>query len=92
MSREAVSIHICQVHNIAKVGSADAYRKKDGSFIMVEGCEPNSDGYDALWKVNAPLQRSMVAEPDYTAIPVQMIMRWLIVFWTVSVKHIIILI
>ena len=27
------------------------------------------DGYDALWKVNAPLQRSMVAEPDYTAIP-----------------------
>ena len=69
MSRVAVSVHICQVHNIAKVGSADAYRKKDGSFIMVEGCEPNSDGYDALWKVNAPLQRSMVAEPDYTAIP-----------------------
>ena len=69
MSREAVSIHICQVHNIAKVGSADAYREKDGSFIMVEGCKPNTDGYDALWKVNAPLQRSMIAEPDYTAIP-----------------------
>ena len=69
MSREPVSIHICQVHNIAKVGSADAYRKKDGSFTMVEGCKPNTDGYDALWKVNAPLQRSMVAEPDYTAIP-----------------------
>ena len=69
MSREPASIHICQVHNIAKVGSADAYRKKDGSFTMVEGCKPNTDGYDALWKVNAPLQRSMVAEPDYTAIP-----------------------
>ena len=36
---------------------------------MVEGCEPNTDGYDALWKVNAPLQRAIVAEPDYTAIP-----------------------
>ena len=36
---------------------------------MVEGCEPNSDGYDALWKVNAPLQRAIVAAPDYTAIP-----------------------
>ena len=69
MSREAVSIHICWVHNIAKVGSADAYREKDGSFIMVEGCKPNTDGYNALWKVNAPLQRTMVAEPDYTAIP-----------------------
>ena len=69
MSREPVFIHICQVHNIAKVGSADAYRKKDGSFTMIEGCKPNTDGYDALWKVNAPLQRSMVAEPDYTAIP-----------------------
>ena len=69
MSRDAVPIHICQVQDIAKVGSADSYREKDGPFIMVAGCEPNSDGYDALWKVNAPLQRSMIAEPDYTAIP-----------------------
>ena len=69
MSRERVPIHICQVQDIASVGSADSYRKKDGPFIMVEGCKPNTDGYDALWKVNAPLQRSMIAEPDYTAIP-----------------------
>ena len=69
MSRDTVPIHICQVQDIAKVGSADSYRKKGGPFIMVEGCEPNSDGYDALWKVNAPLQRAMIAEPDYTAIP-----------------------
>ena len=69
MSREAVSIHICQVKDIATVGSADSFREKDGPFIMVEGCEPNADGYDALWKVNAPLQRAIVAEPDYTAIP-----------------------
>ena len=69
MSREAVPIHICQMGDIAKVGSADSFREKDGAFIMIEGCEPNSDGYDALWKVNAPLQRSIVARPDYTAIP-----------------------
>ena len=25
--------------------------------------------YDALWKVDAPLQRSMIAAPDYKAIP-----------------------
>ena len=69
MSRECVPLHICQVQDIARVGSADSYRKKDGPFIMVEGCKPNTDGYHALWKVNAPLQRAMVAEPDYTAIP-----------------------
>ena len=69
MEREAISIDICQVQDIAKVGSADSYREKNGAFIMVEGCEPNSDGYDALWKVNAPLQRALVAAPDYTAIP-----------------------
>ena len=69
MSRETLPIHICEVQDIARVGSADSYREKDGPFIMVEGCEPNSDGYDALWKVNAPLQRAMIAEPDYTAIP-----------------------
>ena len=69
MSRECVPLHICQVQDIARVGSADSYRKKDGPFIMVEGCKPNTDGYHALWKVNAPLQRSMIAEPDYTAIP-----------------------
>ncbi len=69
MSSETIPIHICQVQDIAKVGSADSYRKNDGPFIMVEGCEPNSDGYDALWKVNAPLQRAITAEPDYTAIP-----------------------
>ena len=69
MSRKAVSIHMCQVRDIAKIGSADSFREKDGAFVMVEGCEPNSDGYDALWKVNAPLQRSMIAVPDYTAIP-----------------------
>ena len=69
MSREAVSIHICQVKDIARVGSADSFREKDGPFIMLEGCEPNTDGYNALWKVNAPLQRAMVAESDYTAIP-----------------------
>lgn len=69
MSRKPVPIHICQVREVAKVGSADSFRKKDGAFVMIEGCEPNSDGYDALWKVNAPLQRSMIAVPDYTAIP-----------------------
>lgn len=69
MSRKAVPIHVCQVKDIAKVGSADSAREKDGPFTMVDGCEPNSDGYDALWKVNAPLQRAMVAAPDYTAIP-----------------------
>ena len=69
MSNEAVPIHICEVQDIAKVGSADSSRKKDGPFIMIEGCEPHSDGYDALWKVNAPLQRAIIAEPDYTAIP-----------------------
>jgi hypothetical protein len=69
MSREILPIHICQVQDIAKVGSADSSREKEGPFIMVEGCEPSSDGYDALWKVNAPLQRAMIAEPDYTAIP-----------------------
>ena len=69
MSRDILPIHICQVQDIATVGSADSYRKKDGPFIMVEGCEPNSDGYNALWKVNAPLQRAMIAEPDSTAIP-----------------------
>ena len=69
MSRKPIPIHICQVRDVAKVGSADSFRKKDGAFVMIEGCEPNSDGYDALWKVNAPLQRSMIAVPDYTAIP-----------------------
>ena len=69
MSKEAVPIHTCRVQDIAKVGSADSSREKDGPFIMIEGCEPNTDGYRALWKVNAPLQRSIVAEPDYTAIP-----------------------
>ena len=69
MSRDTVPIHICQVQDIAKVGSADSYRKKGGPFIMIKECEPNSDGYDALWKVNAPLQRAMIAEPDSTAIP-----------------------
>ena len=69
MSRKPIPIHICQVRDVAKVGSADSFRKKDGAFVMIEGCKPNSDGYDALWKVNAPLQRSMIAVPDYTAIP-----------------------
>ncbi len=69
MSREVVPIHICQVRDVAKVGSADSFRQKDGAFVMVKGCKPNSDGYDALWKVNAPLQRAMIAVPDYTAIP-----------------------
>ena len=69
MSRVALPIHICEVKDIGRVGSADSYRKKDGPFIMVEGCKLNSDGYDALWKVNAPLQRAIIAEPDYTAIP-----------------------
>ena len=69
MSRETLPIHICQVQDIAKVGSADSYREKDGPFIMVEDYEPNSDGYDALWKVDAPLQRAMIAAPDSTAIP-----------------------
>ena len=69
MSREAVPIHMCQVRDIAKIGSADSFREKDGAFVMVEGCEPNSDGYDALWKVNAPFQRTMVTAPDYKAIP-----------------------
>ena len=69
MSREAIPIHMCQVQDIAKIGSADSFRKKDGAFVMIEGCQPNSDGYDALWKVNAPLQRSVIAAPDYTAIP-----------------------
>ena len=68
MEREPIPIDICQVQNIAKVGSADLYRK-DGPFIMAEGCEPNSDGYPALWKVEAPLQRSMMTEPNATAIP-----------------------
>ena len=69
MSRETLPIHICQVQDIARVGSADSYREKDGPFIMVEDYEPNSDGYDALWKVDAPLQRAMIAAPDSTAIP-----------------------
>ena len=69
MSRKTLPIHICQVQDIAKVGSADSYREKDGPFIMVEDYEPNSDGYDALWKVDAPLQRAMIAAPDSTAIP-----------------------
>ncbi len=69
MSRETLAIHICQVQDIARVGSADSYREKDGPFIMVEDYEPNSDGYDALWKVDAPLQRAMIAAPDSTAIP-----------------------
>ena len=69
MSKKAVLIHMCQVQDIAKIGSADSFRKKDGAFVMIEGCEPNSDGYDALWKVNAPVQRSVIAAPDYTAIP-----------------------
>ncbi|MDE0469536.1 MAG: hypothetical protein OYL97_21020 [Candidatus Poribacteria bacterium] len=69
MSRETLPIHICQVQDIAKVGSADSYREKDGPFIMVEDYEPNSDGYDALWRVDAPLQRAMIAAPDSTAIP-----------------------
>ena len=69
MSRETLPIHICQVQDIARVGSADSYREKDGPFIIVENYEPNSDGYDALWKVDAPLQRAMIAAPDSTAIP-----------------------
>ena len=69
MEREPIPIDICQVQHIALVGSADLYRKKNGPFIMIEGYEPNSDGYAALWKVNAPLQRSMMAEPNATAIP-----------------------
>ena len=69
MSRKTLPIHICQVQDIARVGSADSYREKDGPFIMVEDYEPNSDGYDALWKVDAPLQRAMIASPDSTAIP-----------------------
>ena len=68
MEREAAPIDICQVRDIAKVGSADVYRK-NGPFIMIEGYEPNRDGYDALWKVNAPLQRAMVTGPDSKAIP-----------------------
>ena len=37
---------------------------------MVEGWEPNSDGYDALWKVKAPLQRVHGCfAPDSKAIP-----------------------
>ena len=69
MEREPIPVDICQVQHIAQVGSADLYRKKNGPFIMAEGYEPNSDGYSALWKVEAPLQRSMMAEPNATAIP-----------------------
>ena len=69
MSRETLPIPICQVQDIARVGSADSYREKDGPFIMVEDYESNNDGYDALWKVDAPLQRAMIAVPDSTAIP-----------------------
>ena len=68
MERKPIPIEICKVQDIAKVGSADVYRE-NGPFIMVEGYEPNRDGYDALWKVNAPLQRAMVATPDSKAIP-----------------------
>ncbi|RKU12239.1 hypothetical protein C6501_11225 [Candidatus Poribacteria bacterium] len=69
MEREPIRVDICQVQHIAQVGSADLYRKKNGPFIMVKGYKPNSDGYPALWKVDAPLQRSMMAEPNATAIP-----------------------
>ena len=69
MEKEPIPVDICQVQHIAQVGSADLYRKKNGPFILAEGYEPNSDGYSALWKVEAPLQRSMMAEPNATAIP-----------------------
>jgi hypothetical protein len=69
MEREPIPLDICQVQHIAQVGSADLYRKKNGPFIIVKGYERNSDGYPALWKVEAPLQRSMMAEPNATAIP-----------------------
>ncbi len=69
MEKEPIPVDICQVQHIAQVGSADLYRKKNGPFIMLDGYEPNSDGYAALWKVNAPLQRSIMAEPNATAIP-----------------------
>ena len=69
MEREPIPLDICQVQHIAQIGSADLYRKKNGPFIIVKGYEPNSDGYPALWKVDAPLQRSMMAEPNATAIP-----------------------
>ena len=69
MEREPIPLDICQVQHIAQVGSADLYRKKNGPFIIVKGYERNSDGYPALWKVEAPLQRSMMAEPNATASP-----------------------
>ena len=69
MEREPIPLDICQVQHIGQVGSADLYRKKNGPFIMVKGYEQNSDGYPSLWKVEAPLQRSMMAEPNATAIP-----------------------
>ena len=69
MEREPIPVGICQVQHIAQVGSADLYRKKNGPFIMLDGYEPNSDGYPALWKVKAPSQRSIMAEPNATAIP-----------------------
>ena len=69
MSKEKAAIHFCCVKDIAKVGSADVYRKENGPFDIVMGWEPNSDGYDTLWKVNAPLQRSIIAKPDSISTP-----------------------
>ncbi len=63
-------VPVCQLREVAQVGYSHRDIKdkgKRGAFELRERSSGTQDGYDALWVVNAPLQRAMVTEPDYKA-------------------------
>ena len=68
---DATDIPVCQLGDFAAVGynSADIKDESrgDGAFFVREEAGVSYEGYHALWKVNAPLQRSMMTQPNANA-------------------------
>ena len=68
MQFDATDIPMCKTGDIATPGYNDASIKDasrgDGAFDVREHIGFSSDGYPAIWKVNAPTQRSMQMQPN----------------------------
>ena len=68
MQFDATDIPMCKIGDIATPGYNDASIKDasrgDGAFDVREHIGFSYDGYPAIWKVNAPTQRSMQMQPN----------------------------
>ena len=68
---DATDIPVCQLGDISEVGynASDIKDESrgDGAFVVREQTGISYDGYTALWKVQATLQRSMRTQPNANA-------------------------